>query len=71
MNTLFDKLLSALKIASPYNTPEVKQKELTKQLIKNQNFPPLHENNLLTIIDNAQTPERMVTDIITYIESNN
>ena len=71
MNTLFDKLLSALKIASPYSTPEDKQKELTKQLIKNQNFPPFHENNLIAIIDNAQSSEQMVKALIAYIEANN
>ena len=66
MNTPFDKLSSALEIASPYSTLEEKAKELTKQYIKNHNYPPVHENNLIAIVKNAKEPDKMLTKLLEY-----
>lgn len=71
MNTPLDKLLSALKIASPYSTIEEKAKEVTKQYIKNHNYAPIHENSLIAIVENAQNIEEMQTKLIEYTQAFN
>lgn len=69
MNTPVDKLLAALKIVSPYSTLEEKTKEFAKQYIKNHNYPPVHENNLIAIIKDAKKPDEMLTKLLEYTKT--
>ncbi len=70
MNTPFDKLIAALKIAQSNGSSETAEKETAKQIIKNQNFPPFHESNLISIIERANSREQMALEIIEYIQAN-
>ena len=71
MNTFFDRLLAALTVLNPRTTDEKRVKETAKQIIKNQNLSPYHENNLIAIIEKAQSPEQMTAEIIEYVKINN
>ncbi|MCH5161912.1 MAG: hypothetical protein J1G38_00290 [Clostridiales bacterium] len=70
MNTLFDKIIAALKIAESNGSNETVIKELAKQGVKNQNFPIFHENNLIAIIEEANNLEQLILGITGYIQAN-
>lgn len=70
MNTSFDKLIAALKIANSNGSCETVIKESAKQIVKNQNFLPFHESNLISIIEAANSPEQMFLGIVEYIQVN-
>ena len=68
MNTPFDILVGAFKIVASDGSSETITKECAKQIIKNQNFAPYHENNLITIIETANCPDQMVLGLMEYMQ---
>ena len=70
MNTNFDKLMAALKIAR-HPTCETIEKELMKNMIREANLDPIHEKALELIVDSAKNEEQMFKGINNYIKANN
>ena len=70
MNTPFDKAMTILRISNPNATYETLSKELIKYLIRETNFPKLHEANLESIVDKAKDPIEMSKNIDIYMSAN-